>query len=542
MITTSRLIDKIGGNVYTIPKRSFVKSKKTIIDSALNAAANHILSNQAPNGGFPFSFAEKSSLGAWATSQAICAVLSLDNELFPRIEKSLRWLEERHIDFSWSSMEGGAALLDSGAWAVLAFEMASGIESKYSDVVEKALSKIVGSANKDGGWGSWKGDTSRAIVTSVILSLLERSKHLSMRDEFKSSLNEGIGFLLGSQNADGGWGFRRNQNSSLVSTAYALIALSGTKADKDSISNGLEWLESEKRKYYDSRNSFFKQESIWRPDSIQRWSYFTLPIMAYAFIANGKTYEVFKDIKNLLSMQQPDGSWVDPSEPYLAFHTYSTVFFLSNIKKMIDQDKFEGYCEALNAIQKEEFESLILASKSKLKRLILEEAFKISQDEFMLSSGKRSKYLYDLKKILLEPTGISIIGKILWELTKSENIDAIGGPETGAIPIATAVATESYSSGKPLKAFFVRKKPKEHGTRHWIEGNLNHGDNVIVVEDVVTTGGSLLKAIEKIKEYNCNIFKVICIVDREEGAAEKFRDMGIKFESLFKHSDFKVVL
>ncbi len=439
------------------------------------------------------------------------------------------------------SVYSGIPQIESSVWVAIAFEKINSIENKYGAFLDKTLLNIIKSANADGGWGSWKDDRSRIIVTSLVLLLLRRINSIGTKENLETIFKTGCDFLIKSQNQDGGWGFRPYESSNGVATSYALAALAGSQEFESSVLKGLEWAESEKRKYYSSK-IFFKHESIWRETGIHRWSYFVLPLLTHAFTLNNKTFEIFKDLKYLLDIQQSDGSWIDTDEPYLTFHTYLTTYFLSDLRERLNLQQFEKYCDAIKIIQKDEFESLLSANRNKLKRIILEEALKISKEGFLLSSGKKSTYLYDLKKVLLDPTSISIIGKIIWELIKHEELNAIGGPETGAIPIATAVVRESYESNKNIQAFFVRKEPKKHGTKHWIEGNLNYGDKVIVLEDVVTTGGSLLKAISKLEEYNCKILKVFCIVDREEGAAEKFSTLGIKFESLFKHSDFKIIL
>lgn len=134
--------------------------------------------------------------------------------------------------------------------------------------------------------------------------------------------------------------------------------------------------------------------------------------------------------------------------------------------------------------------------------------------EFILSSGKKSNYYIDCRKITLHPEGSRLIAKIIMEKIKGLKVDAIGGLTLGADPITSAVVAISDIPG-----FIVRKKEKEHGTRQKIEGHIQAGWNVVVVEDVATTGGSALQAIEAVESVGAKVVKVISVVDREEGGA-----------------------
>ncbi len=121
----------------------------------------------------------------------------------------------------------------------------------------------------------------------------------------------------------------------------------------------------------------------------------------------------------------------------------------------------------------------------------------------------------------------------------NEEVDAVGGPTLGADPIAVAVSVESYRAGNPMPAFIIRKKPKGHGKKEWIEGkgNLNRGATVVILEDVVTTGGSVLKAAEKAKDEGFEVAAILAIVDREDGGAERIRNAGYRFKAIFSKSD-----
>lgn len=157
---------------------------------------------------------------------------------------------------------------------------------------------------------------------------------------------------------------------------------------------------------------------------------------------------------------------------------------------------------------------------------IREELLKLVKDKAIrkgghtLSSGKKSDYYIDGKQVTLDPRGLLLIGRTILSMIHGIQADAIGGPTLGADPIAAAVALLSSQTGKPLKAFIVRKEEKEHGTRKRIEGpELTPGDKVIVVEDVITSGKSVGEAISEIEKLKCRVVKVLCLVDREEGAS-----------------------
>ncbi|MCX7916687.1 MAG: orotate phosphoribosyltransferase, partial [bacterium] len=135
--------------------------------------------------------------------------------------------------------------------------------------------------------------------------------------------------------------------------------------------------------------------------------------------------------------------------------------------------------------------------------------------------------------ITLSPEGIYLTSKIIFEMIKDENIDAIGGLTLGADPIVSGVSLISYIEKKPINAFIVRNVQKEHGMGKIVEGNLKEGWKVVIVDDVATTGSSIIKAINVVESHKCEIKKVICIVDREEGAKEEIEKKGYKLEAIF---------
>lgn len=159
--------------------------------------------------------------------------------------------------------------------------------------------------------------------------------------------------------------------------------------------------------------------------------------------------------------------------------------------------------------------------KDRLIRLIYERAFKYSEEPvFRLVSGALSKYYFNCKTVTLSPEGMYLIGNIIFNMIENLNVNAIGGLTLGADPISNAVSYTSYLKGKPIESFTVRKKPKEHGTMQWIEGNIKAGDAVVVVDDVITTGSSTIQAITRLKEAGVFVKKVIVLVDRQEGGRE----------------------
>ena len=183
-------------------------------------------------------------------------------------------------------------------------------------------------------------------------------------------------------------------------------------------------------------------------------------------------------------------------------------------------------------------------NKKRLKTLIENKAYlrrapQKGELPFELASGGTSLYLFDCKRVTQDPEGISLIASIVYDMVKDRDLDAIGGIETGAIPICTAVAQLSFIKGNPIPAFWVRHLPKTHGTKNKIEGELKPGSRVVVVDDVTTRGNSIEEAIQEVQRIGCKIVGLMTLVDREEGAKVKLESEGFKFEAIFKSSDFK---
>lgn len=158
--------------------------------------------------------------------------------------------------------------------------------------------------------------------------------------------------------------------------------------------------------------------------------------------------------------------------------------------------------------------------------------------DFTLASGKKSSYYVNSKKALFNGEVVNWLSDVLYEMTKDLNIDAAGGLEVGAIPMAAVLAQRYAMHGKPLEGFFVRKQQKEHGAKERVEGVLKSGMRVAVLDDVLTTGGSVVQAIEEIEKVGAIVVAVVCIVDRFEGAREALAKYD--FRPIFTIRDFGV--
>lgn len=152
--------------------------------------------------------------------------------------------------------------------------------------------------------------------------------------------------------------------------------------------------------------------------------------------------------------------------------------------------------------------------------------------KFTLSSGKTSDHYFEGKRLTLNPEGAYLVGEEILDRLADKNIEAVGGLVMGAIPIVTAVALVSQIKGRKLPSFIVREEPKPHGTKKKIEGFFEKGLKVAIVDDVITTGGSVLKAIEAVEEAGGTVEKVIVIVDRKEGGSDLLRERGYDFDAI----------
>ncbi len=176
--------------------------------------------------------------------------------------------------------------------------------------------------------------------------------------------------------------------------------------------------------------------------------------------------------------------------------------------------------------------------KQGLIALVREKALEFG--EFTLASGKKASYYLDCRKVTLDSAGANLVAAGILDLLGDSLPDAVGGMAIGADPITAAVITVAGQRGKPLKGFIVRKEAKAHGKGRDVEGPVESGDAVVIVEDVVTTGGSSLKAIEKVEAAGLRVQGVIAIIDRLEGGAQAFADRGHDLQTLLTIRDFGI--
>lgn len=162
----------------------------------------------------------------------------------------------------------------------------------------------------------------------------------------------------------------------------------------------------------------------------------------------------------------------------------------------------------------------------------------LQRGEFKLASGKMSHYYLDCRKVTLDSVGANLIGAGMLQLMGSDWPDAVGGMAIGADPITGAIITLAGQTGRPLKGFIVRKEAKAHGTGRDVEGPVLSGESAIIVEDVVTTGGSSLAAIEKAEAFGLKVRGVYAIIDRLEGGAETLAAKGYSLQTLLSIRDF----
>jgi orotate phosphoribosyltransferase len=176
------------------------------------------------------------------------------------------------------------------------------------------------------------------------------------------------------------------------------------------------------------------------------------------------------------------------------------------------------------------------SARRELHQLLAERAFTFG--DFMLVSGRRSDFYFNGKQVTLEGRGLYLASLLILDRCRELRVDAIGGLTLGADPIAAGVAALS-GADRPLRAFIVRKQAKEHGTGALIEGPpLRAGDRVMVVDDVITTGGSLLKAVDALADQPVEVVEALALVDREEGGREAIEARGLSVHALFTRREF----
>ncbi|MHB8108430.1 MAG: orotate phosphoribosyltransferase [Syntrophorhabdaceae bacterium] len=164
------------------------------------------------------------------------------------------------------------------------------------------------------------------------------------------------------------------------------------------------------------------------------------------------------------------------------------------------------------------------------------------EGDFTLVSGKKSSFYIDAKETTLNPEGLYLVGKMMYQIAREiPGVQAVGGVSIGGDPLVSAVVLSAYQAKDDLRGFLIRKEPKGHGTNQWIEGgkNLKKGMNVVILEDVVTTGGSSLKAVEAVEKGGYTVKGIIALLDRLDGGKEAIESKGYIFRSIFTLNDVR---
>jgi orotate phosphoribosyltransferase len=175
--------------------------------------------------------------------------------------------------------------------------------------------------------------------------------------------------------------------------------------------------------------------------------------------------------------------------------------------------------------------------RERLRRIIRDRSFR-NDRTFTLASGRTSTIFFDLKPTMLDPEGINLLADLVLEKLAGTAAGYIGGLAMGAVPVIVATVAKSHGTDRPLRGFWVRKEQKGHGVMNLIDGPIEEGAAVVIVEDVTTTGGSVMKAIDQARSRGCKIAAVVTVVDRLEGAREALRQQGIDLIALFDRDDF----
>lgn len=176
--------------------------------------------------------------------------------------------------------------------------------------------------------------------------------------------------------------------------------------------------------------------------------------------------------------------------------------------------------------------------KDRLRQLFLARAVK--RGHFILASGKTSSFYIDSKQVLFHPEALKLLGEGFADLAADLEFEAVGGLEVGALPLAAAMVLAAHDKGRDLEGFFVRKQAKDHGSQRRVEGRVESGQKVLIIDDVLTTGTSAEQAVLAAEQAGLGVAGVVCIVDRQQGAKEKFEGR-FPFRSLFTSSDLGLV-
>jgi len=174
--------------------------------------------------------------------------------------------------------------------------------------------------------------------------------------------------------------------------------------------------------------------------------------------------------------------------------------------------------------------------KARLREILLEKSV-VRGREFKLASGKTSDFYVDARVTTLDAEGAALCGQLFLDMLSAFKVDAVGGYSIGADPIVAAIAVISHLEKKPLPAFIIRKEEKGHGTRKMIEGNFRSGMRVALFDDVITSGGSIIKGARQVEAEGGKVEVVMAVLDRQEGGREAIEGQGYRFQSIFTKKD-----
>ena len=174
--------------------------------------------------------------------------------------------------------------------------------------------------------------------------------------------------------------------------------------------------------------------------------------------------------------------------------------------------------------------------KNRLREILLKKSVVLGR-EFTLASGKTSNFYVDARITTLDPEGATLCGRIFLRMLDEFEVDSVGGYSIGADPIVTAIAVISHLENRSLPAFIIRKEEKAHGTRKMIEGNFHPGDRVALFDDVITSGGSIIKGAKQVEIEGGKVEVIMAVLDREEGGRETIEDHDYRFMSIFTKKD-----
>ncbi len=184
----------------------------------------------------------------------------------------------------------------------------------------------------------------------------------------------------------------------------------------------------------------------------------------------------------------------------------------------------------------------LVAARQRLRAMLAERSYQ--RRRVVLASGRETDFYFDSKQTVLHAEGAHLTGLLFFaairDLPEFPEVRAVGGLELGAVPIGAAIGVVSHLEGHPLVHLIVRKQPKEHGTQVGVEGAglVPAGSTVVVLEDVVTTGGSALEAVRRLGEAGFAAHSIVALIDREEGGREAVEEAGLRLVSLFRRRDF----